>query len=47
MDGMRRSRRSRSEQRHLIKHFVIGTTACTAADLVGVNKTTAAFYFLA
>ena len=26
-------------------HFVAGTTARTAAALVGVNKTTAAYYF--
>ena len=45
MDGMRRSRLSWPEQRRLIEHFVAGTTARTAADLVGVNKTTAAFYF--
>jgi transposase len=29
----------------LIEHFVAGTTARTAAALVGVNKTTAAYYF--
>jgi transposase len=45
MDGMRRSRLSWPEQRRLVEHFVAGTTARTAADLVGVNKTTAAFYF--
>jgi len=29
----------------LVEHFVAGTTARTAAALVGVNKTTAAYYF--
>ena len=29
----------------MIEHFVAGTTARTAAALVGVNKTTAAYYF--
>jgi transposase len=29
----------------LIEHFVAGTTARTAASLVGVNKNTATFYF--
>ena len=43
--GMRRSRLSKSVQRHLIEHFVAGTTARTAAALCGVNRKTAAFYF--
>ena len=42
---MRKSRLSRSQQEHLVEHFVAGTTARTAAELVGVNKTTAAYYF--
>lgn len=42
---MRRSRLSRYKQERLIEHFVAGTTARTAASLVGVNKTTAAYYF--
>jgi transposase len=42
---MRKSRLSWTVQRRLIEHFVAGTTARTAASLVGVNKTTAAFYF--
>ncbi len=32
-------------QRRLIEHFVSGSTARTAASLVGVNKSTAALYF--
>jgi transposase len=42
---MRRSRLSWSVQRRLIEHFVAGATARTASILVGVNKTTAAYYF--
>src|SRR5271155_2991381 len=42
---MRRSRLSWSIQKRLIEHFVSGSTARTAASLVGVNKSTAAFYF--
>ena len=42
---MRRSRLSSYKQAKLIEHFVAGTTARTAASLVGVNKTTAAYYF--
>jgi transposase len=45
MAEMRKSRLSRSQQEHLVEHFVAGTTARTAAELVGVNKTTAAYYF--
>ena len=29
----------------LIEHFVAGTTARCAADLIGVNRNTAAYYF--
>lgn len=42
---MRRSRLSKYKQARLIEHFVAGTTARTAAALVGVNKNTAAYYF--
>ena len=42
---MRKSRISGAKQRQLIRHFVAGATARTAAALVGVNKSTAAFYF--
>lgn len=42
---MRRSRLSWSIQRRLIEHFVSGSTARTAASLIDVNKSTAAFYF--
>ena len=42
---MRKSRLSRHKQERLMEHFVAGTTARTAAALVGVNKTTAAYYF--
>ena len=42
---MRKSRLSSAKQNRLIEHFVAGTTARTAAVLVGVNKTTASYYF--
>lgn len=43
--AMRKSRLSWSIQRRLIEHFVSGSTARTTACLIGVNKSTAAFYF--
>ena len=42
---MRKSRISFGKQAKLIEHFVVGTTARTAARLVRVNKTTAAYYY--
>jgi len=42
---MRKSRLSWYKQERLIEHFVAGATARSAASLIGVNKTTAAFYF--
>ena len=42
---MRKSRLSWYRQSRLIELFVAGTTARTAAQLVGVNKTTASYYF--
>ena len=42
---MRKSRISKSKQMKLVEHFVAGATARTAGELVGVNKTTAAYYF--
>ena len=44
--GMRKSRLSDYKQGRLIEHFVSGSTARTAAALVGVNKSTVAYYFL-
>ena len=46
MGTMRKSRLSRYKQDRLIEHFVAGTTARTASSLCGVNRKTAAFYFL-
>jgi len=40
---MRRSRFSKSQQDRLIEHFVAGTPARGAANLVGVNFTTAVY----
>ena len=42
---MRKSRLSQYKQKRLIELFVAGSTARTSAQLVGVNKTTAAYYF--
>ncbi|MDG6894780.1 transposase [Volucribacter amazonae] len=42
---MRKSRLSQYKQHKLIELFVAGITARTAAELVNVNKNTAAFYF--
>jgi len=42
---MRKSRLSTYKQDRLIEHFVSGSTARTAAKLIHVNKTTAAYYF--
>jgi transposase len=41
---MRRSRLSKSKQDRLIEHFVAGTPVRCAANLVGVNFKTAAYY---
>ncbi|MEO6051166.1 MAG: IS1595 family transposase, partial [Pyrinomonadaceae bacterium] len=38
---MRKSRLSRVKQNKLIEHFVAGTTAGCASELVGVNRKTA------
>ena len=42
---MRKSRLSQSKQQRLIELFISGSTARTAAALVGVHRNTAAFYF--
>ena len=42
---MRKSKLSQYKQSRLIELFVAATTARTAAALVGVNKTTASYYF--
>jgi len=42
---MRKSRLSKTKQNRLIEYFVAGTTARVAADLVGVNRKIAAYYF--
>ena len=43
---MRKSRLSKEKQKKLIELFVAGSTARVASSLVGVNKTTASYYFL-
>ena len=40
---MRKSRLSTEKQARLMEHFVAGTTARCAANLVGVNFKTAAY----
>ena len=45
MGPMRKSRLSVYKQDRLIEHFVSGLTARTAASLVGVNKSTAAYFY--
>lgn len=42
---MRKSRLSRAIQNRLIEHFVAGTTARTAASLIGVHRNSSALYF--
>lgn len=42
---MQKSRLSKAKQHKLIEHFVAGTTARCAADLVVVNHKTAAYYY--
>lgn len=46
MDSMRKSRLSYYKQDRLTEHFVSGSTARTTASLCGVNRKTAAFFFL-
>ena len=46
MGRMRKSRLSHYKQDRLTEHFVSGSTARTAASLCGVNRKTAAFFFL-
>ena len=41
----RKSKLPRTPQRRLIEHFVAGTTARTAAELLGVNRNTATLYY--
>lgn len=43
--GMRKSRLSKVKQERLMEHFVAGTTARCAAELIGVNRKTAAYYY--
>ena len=45
MGNMRKSQLSKTKQNRLIEHFVAGSIARCAADLVSVNPKTAAHYF--
>ncbi len=42
---MQKSRLSTAKQHKLIEHFVAGTTARCAAELIGVNRKTGAYYY--
>lgn len=42
---MRRSKLSRDKKSKLIEHFVAGTTARTASELIGVNRNTAIYFY--
>ena len=42
---MRKSRLSKEKQRRLMEHFIAGTTARCAANLVGINSKTAAYFY--
>ena len=42
---MQKSRLSTVKRRKLIEHFVADTTARCAADLINVNRKTAAYYY--
>jgi transposase len=45
MKTQRKSRISKAKQEQLMAYFIAGATARCAADLVGVNPKTAAYYF--
>lgn len=45
MKARRRNRLPVSIQKRLLEHFVAGTPARSAADLVGVNRNTATLYY--
>ncbi len=42
---MRKSRLSQYKQERLLELFIAGSTARIAAELVGINRNTAAYYF--
>ncbi|HSW73540.1 MAG TPA: IS1595 family transposase [Candidatus Limnocylindria bacterium] len=42
---MKRSKLTKKQRLQLMEHFVAGTTARTAAEIVGVNKNTAQLFF--
>ncbi len=42
---MRKSRLSWYKQERLIEHFVSGSTARCAGELVGINRKSSAYYF--
>jgi len=42
---LRNSRLNSAQTRRLLEHFVAGTTARTAAELIGVNRNTATHFY--
>ena len=42
---MRKSRLSQQKQARLVEHFIAGTTARCASELIGINRNTAAYYY--
>jgi transposase len=42
---MKKSRLSKLKQERLLEHFVAGTTARCASELIGINRKTAAYYY--
>ncbi len=42
---LRRSRLSNEQTQRLLEHFVAGTPARTSAELVGVNRNTASYFY--
>ena len=42
---MRKSKLSKEKQERLMENFVSGSTARCASELIGVNKSTAAYFF--
>jgi len=43
----RKSRLSKAKRLRLLEHFVVGTTARAAAELIGVNRNTVNRFYLA
>ena len=42
---MRKSRLSKHTQKRLVEYFLVGATARSTAEVVGMNKNAVAFFF--